>query len=90
MYVKFRFSWPMAKERDPILQAIIKAHGLAAIAEACGGITIQAVSDWTRVPPRQCLAVEALSGVPREKIRPDIYGAPRPRPRMKVRAAVAA
>lgn len=76
----------MAKDRDPILQAIIKTHGLAAIAEACGGITIQAVSDWTRVPPHWCLTVEALSGVPREQIRPDIYGAPRPRPPKRLRA----
>lgn len=80
--LKQRFTSPMARKRDTILAELIERHGLAAIAAVCGGITPQAVSDWSRVPPHHVIAVEALSGMPREVIRPDIFGAPRPRPQM--------
>jgi hypothetical protein len=38
---------------------------------------------WT-APPKYCLAIEAVTGVTRYELRPDIYGdAPLPRPRPK-------
>lgn len=39
-------------------------------------ITPQAVSAWTRVPAHWVLDVEAISGVSRHELRPDIYGPP--------------
>lgn len=39
------------------------------------GVAPQAVSKWRIVPPRRVLEVEALSGVSRHMLRPDIYGA---------------
>jgi DNA-binding transcriptional regulator YdaS (Cro superfamily) len=44
------------------------------------GIASQAISQWTRIPVGRVIAIEAITGLPREYLRPDIYGAPRPRP----------
>ncbi|WP_245421712.1 Cro/CI family transcriptional regulator [Methylobacterium sp. B4] len=63
--------------------AIKKAGGPAAVGRALG-ITSAAVSQWRECPSRRVLVLEALSGVPRHAIRPDIYppheffAAPRP------------
>lgn len=43
------------------------------------GITVQAISQWTRVPPEHCLHIEAVTGVSRYELRPDIYGDAPPR-----------
>lgn len=40
------------------------------------GISRQAVHQWTQCPPKHVLTLEAMSGVPRHHIRPDIYPAP--------------
>lgn len=77
-------------QRDPgLLAAIAAAKGLSPIAAACG-ITVQAVADWKRVPPHQVITVECLTGIPRERLRPDLYGAPRPRPRRRTPIEAAA
>ena len=69
----------MAKNRAPILQAIIDQIGTVRIADACG-ITPQAVCMWRKIPVIRVLQIERLTGIPRETLRPDIYGAPRTRP----------
>jgi DNA-binding transcriptional regulator YdaS (Cro superfamily) len=53
---------------------IKKAGGPAAVARVCG-ITSQAVSQWRRVPPQHCIAIErATSGaVTRSELRPDLW-----------------
>lgn len=57
--------------------------GAAKIVEKLG-ISHAAISQWTQVPAKQVLAVEALTGVSRHDLRPDIYGpAPRRQPRKK-------
>lgn len=55
--------------------AITAAGGPSAVGRAFG-ISPQAVGQWKRVPAERVLALEALSGVPRHSIRPDIYPAP--------------
>jgi hypothetical protein len=45
---------------------------ISRIAEALG-ITRGAVSKWTRVPAERVLVVEGVTGIPRHKLRPDIY-----------------
>ena len=40
------------------------------------GISQPSVSNWQRVPAERVLAVEALTGVPRASLRPDLYGMP--------------
>lgn len=55
--------------------AITKAGSSKALAAAIG-VTPQALSQWRRVPPMRVLQVERATGVPRHKLRPDIYPAP--------------
>jgi DNA-binding transcriptional regulator YdaS (Cro superfamily) len=55
-----------------MLRAIVQAGGLVALARALG-VTVQAVSQWDRVPSERVLAVEAASGVSRCDLRPDLY-----------------
>ncbi len=40
------------------------------------GVTQGAISQWLKrgVPPRRVRAVEKVTGIPRERLRPDIYG----------------
>jgi DNA-binding transcriptional regulator YdaS (Cro superfamily) len=37
------------------------------------GITHGAISQWTHVPAGRVLAVESFLGIPKEKLRPDLY-----------------
>jgi DNA-binding transcriptional regulator YdaS (Cro superfamily) len=37
------------------------------------GISMQAVVKWKMVPAHQIIPVERATGVPREKLRPDLY-----------------
>jgi len=53
-------------------QAIAIAGGPAALGRELG-ITGQAVSIWDKVPIRHLIAVEKLTGVTRDKLRPDIF-----------------
>ena len=38
------------------------------------GLAPQTISTWKQVPPVYCLKIEALTGVSRHDLRPDIYG----------------
>ena len=60
--------------RDEGLQmAIVAAGGVGALARGLG-IRQPSVSSWTRVPADRVLAIEAVTGVSRETLRPDLYG----------------
>ncbi len=39
------------------------------------GITHGAVNQWRRIPAERVADVERLTGIPRERQRPDIFGA---------------
>lgn len=63
------------KSFDPV--AHIFEHGLHRdVAKACG-IKRQAVEQWEQVPWNRVLVVEKVTGIPRHKIRSDIYPAPK-------------
>lgn len=58
------------------------ARGLAEIRQTKGlqsalakflGVTRQAISDWPAVPIDRLKDVESFTGIPREKLRPDIF-----------------
>jgi hypothetical protein len=53
--------------------AISRAGGAKALATHLG-IKRQAVVNWLMVPPRRCPKVEQITGIPREVLRPDIFG----------------
>jgi len=62
--------------RDKALEsAITAAGGPAALARELR-ISVQAVSNWRRCPPRRALAVERATGgqVKRHELRPDVFG----------------
>lgn len=54
--------------------AIRAAGGYSALASRLG-LTKASVHQWTRVPAERVLAVEAVTGVPRQQLRPDLYPA---------------
>jgi TorA maturation chaperone TorD len=53
--------------------AIRAAGGVRALAQKIG-ISQPSVSNWTRVPADRITAVEAVTGVSREVLRPDLFG----------------
>lgn len=58
-----------------ILEAIESAGGLGELAKRCR-VRYQAVQKWIKngkVPAERVLDVESASGVPRSRIRPDLY-----------------
>lgn len=54
--------------------AIKKAGGYTALAKQLG-VSRPAVARWSLCPPMRVLAVEAVTGVPRQQLRPDLYPA---------------
>ncbi len=60
--------------RDPGLdEAIQAAGGVGALARKIG-ISQPSVSSWLRIPAERVLAVEAVTGVSRVLLRPDLFG----------------
>jgi len=63
---------------DPGLdEAIRAAGGVGALARKIG-ISQPSVSNWARVPAERVLSVEAITGVSRTVLRPDLYAAEEP------------
>lgn len=58
---------------DGLERAIDAAGGIAQLARKIG-ISQPSVSTWTRVPAQRVIAVESATGVPRNDLRPDLYG----------------
>lgn len=64
--------------RDAALRhAITAAGGIGTLARALG-LSQPTVSLWKRVPPHHVIKVEALTGISRRILRPDLYDAPEP------------
>jgi DNA-binding transcriptional regulator YdaS (Cro superfamily) len=49
-----------------------KAGGMRALGRALG-ISHQAILSWTHIPAERVVAIEEATGIPREKLRPDLY-----------------
>jgi TorA maturation chaperone TorD len=61
--------------RDAGLEEAIRvAGGVGALAQKIG-ISQPSVSNWSRVPADRVVSVEAVTGVARDVLRPDLYGA---------------
>jgi TorA maturation chaperone TorD len=61
--------------RDAGLEEAIRvAGGVGALAQKIG-ISQPSVSNWSRVPADRVISVEAVTGVARTVLRPDLYGA---------------
>ena len=59
---------------EALLEAIAAAGSVTKLAAAIG-VKPQAVSQWRRVPTERVVAVEAATGVPRERLRADLFRA---------------
>jgi len=60
-------------ETDRAVKIIKDTRGMAVeIGRACG-ITKSAVYQWKKVPPHWVNAVAKITGLPPERIRPDIF-----------------
>jgi DNA-binding transcriptional regulator YdaS (Cro superfamily) len=53
-------------------EAIKAAGGLRPLARELG-MSMQALSQWKRVPAHRILQVEAVTGIARERLRPELY-----------------
>jgi len=78
---------PMSKKHRATIvsEAVRIAGGLGRLGDQVG-VSAQAVYRWRRegqIPVDRVLDVERATGIPREKLRPDVFGAPRPRPRAR-------
>jgi TorA maturation chaperone TorD len=62
------------QDTDPGLQEAIRAVGGVTELARRIGISQPSVSNWTRVPAERVLTVEAVTGVTRAILRPDLYG----------------
>ena len=52
--------------------AIKAVGGQSALADKLG-IRPQAIGQWRKIPAERVVEVEKATGVPREKLRPDLY-----------------
>ncbi|TMJ05531.1 MAG: molecular chaperone [Alphaproteobacteria bacterium] len=59
--------------RDPGLSAAIQAVGGVSELARRVGISQPSVSNWDKVPAERVLVVEDATGVPRVRLRPDLY-----------------
>jgi DNA-binding transcriptional regulator YdaS (Cro superfamily) len=64
----------MEHQTEPVKAATNAVGGYAQLALLIG-VTKSAVYQWKRVPAERVIAVEAVSGVPRQQLRPDLYPA---------------
>ena len=62
--------------RDSGLNEAIRAAGGVGVLAKKIGISQPSVSNWSRVPAERILSVEAVTGVDRAILRPDLYGEP--------------
>lgn len=62
---------------DGLERAIDAVGGVAQLARKIG-ISQPSVSNWSTVPAQRVIAVEAVTGVPRNDLRPDLYSEPPP------------
>ena len=63
----------MAKKYSASVKAAIKAAGGLSNLAAGLGIKPQSVTKWKRIPEDRIVDVEKLTGIPREKLRPNLY-----------------
>lgn len=60
-------------EIDAGLKAAIAAAGSAHALAVKLGMSPQAFSEWRRIPSHRILQVEAITGIDRAILRPDLY-----------------
>lgn len=59
---------------ETLAEAVHRAGSVARLADLLG-VSRQVIYKWKRIPQDRILEIERLTGVPRETLRPDLYGA---------------
>ena len=59
--------------KDALREAVAKAGGVRALARRLG-IAHPAIIQWRQVPSLRVLPIEAITGVSRYRLRPDVFG----------------
>jgi DNA-binding transcriptional regulator YdaS (Cro superfamily) len=59
--------------RKTALDEVLKAVGGYRALGRHLGISHQAITHWKQVPAKHLVAIEKISGVPRERLRPELY-----------------
>lgn len=60
---------------DGLRAAISAAGGLRALGRLLG-LSYQSIQQWEKVPAERVVEIEAITGVARERLRPDLYRIP--------------
>jgi len=63
---------PEEIEDEGLRLAIAKLGSFNALAKALG-MSAAAIMEWKRIPSHRILQVEAVTGIKRELLRPDLY-----------------
>lgn len=71
-----------SRHDDGLAKAIGAIGSVSELAKGIG-LSVQAVSQWPRVPAERCIEIEQLCGVSRYVLRPDIYGPEPPSKRVR-------
>ena len=61
------------KQPSPAVIRIKGERGLATKLAKALKLDLSAISKWSRIPADHIVAVERISGIPREELRPDLY-----------------
>jgi len=56
-----------------LIQVVEKAGGWRALGRGLK-INYQAIQSWKRIPAERVIAIEQITGIPRKRLRPDLYG----------------
>jgi DNA-binding transcriptional regulator YdaS (Cro superfamily) len=67
-----RVPWMPTDERELLERAVAQAGGYRALARELG-VRHTTVLRWRRVPAEHVVEIEGISGIPRERLRPDLY-----------------
>ena len=65
--------FPQQGERDRGLRLAIEAAGSMGKLGKTLGISAQAIQQWREVPAERIIAIEKVTGIPRERLRPDLF-----------------
>jgi DNA-binding transcriptional regulator YdaS (Cro superfamily) len=60
-------------QRPKILDAAIEKAGGMRELDRLPGINYQAMQTWRRIPAERMRDIECITGIPREKLHPDIF-----------------
>lgn len=63
----------MINRNEITTKALKQAGGAKALADLLK-ISQPSVSGWKKIPADRCIAVEAITGISRHKLRPDVFG----------------